>query len=186
MVSVVASTSPARGELLIVGPGRHGKDYLGYIFSQLSHLRYWGSTSWAALPYIAEMLGVCPQLAWETRHANRTFWRDACRALRRNDVLFLVKETLRNADIVVGIRDAAEMEACSTIFEFIIWVDARGRIPETDPTLDIGPEQCDLVIDNNGSKEALWMKADRLVEELEMPRRADGPGLLELYKRSLI
>lgn len=157
----VIDTPPEKPRLLIVGYGRHGKDYVAECLSIITLLRYGGSTSWAALPDMAEHLGQHPQVAWERRLQHRKAWYDHCNRLREKDPLLLVRRVLACADMAVGIRDKVEVRACrdSGWFHRIIWVDASQRLgPQKDSTVTFGPGDCDEVLDNNGDKEDLWFK----------------------------
>jgi hypothetical protein len=157
-------TSASGPKIAIVGYGRHGKDTVGKIFSKITSLRYGGSTSWAALPYVADHLGIHPQLAWETRHDNRQFWKDYCDWLRRDDPCFLIRKVLFRGDMVVGIRDKVELEAMreQKLVDLIIWVDANPRITTVDHTVTFGPGDCDQMINNNGSVDSLVLECCRV------------------------
>lgn len=165
-------------KLLIVGYGRHGKDHAAEALSVITHLRYGGSTSWAALPDMSAHLGVHPQIAWERRHlpGNRKIWYDHCNELRSKDPLTLVRRVLACADIVCGIRDKVELQACreSGIFEKIIWVDASLRRPEVDSTVTFHREDCDLVVYNNLDKRAFNFELYRLAQNLTLPMRMEN------------
>lgn len=165
-------------KLLIVGYGRHGKDYAAEALSVITHLRYGGSTSWAALPDMSAYLGVHPQVAWERRHQHRKEWYDHCNELRSKDPLTLVRRVLACADIVCGIRDKVELQACreSGIFEKIIWVDASLRHPGVDPTVTFGPEDCDMVVYNNLDREAFNFQLFILAAKLGLPMRVQDYG----------
>lgn len=155
----MAEATSTRGfRIAIAGYGRHGKDEAGQILGRISSLRYGGSTSWAALPFVARELGIAPQVAWETRYQYREFWKSYCNFLRRNDSCFLTRLVLENADIVCGFRGRPELDALrsSKLVDRIVWIDASRRInSEPDPTVDFGPEDCDEILDNNGTLEQL-------------------------------
>jgi hypothetical protein len=160
--------------LLIVGYGRHGKDTMADILEEITGLRYGGSTSWAALPFIARTLGMHPQKVWESRHANRQFWFDFCNVLRKNDPLFLVRRVLKQGDLVVGIRDKEELDCCraSGWFKRIIWVDALSRIPEGDATVKFKPADCDEIIFNNTTRAEFVQRILLLCQRLDLPIRS--------------
>ena len=122
-------------KLLFVGWGRAGKDEAAAYLAKITGLRYAGSFSWAALPYMAARLGIHPQLAWETRHQNRELWKKYCDELRVVDQTLLARMALQSGDICAGLRDEIELDAVhdAALFDAIVWVTRPG-IPQ-DPTV---------------------------------------------------
>lgn len=169
-------------KIAIVGHGRHGKDLAAEILSQITYLRYGGSASWAALPFIANWLNIHPQMAWENRHKHRNYWYEACNFLRKDDPCFLIKRVLRDGDMVVGIRDKVEIQALkeSKLVKEIIWVDASKRVPEKDPTVNFTAEDCTMVLDNNSGIDSLYLKVYCLAQHIGLPLRA--PDFLTCLK----
>lgn len=115
-------------KILFVGWGRAGKDEAAAYLAKITGLRYAGSFSWAALPYMAARLGVHPQLAWEQRRANREIWKKYCDELRVVDQTLLARMALQSGDICAGLRDKIEIDAvhAAGLFDHIIWVDRLG------------------------------------------------------------
>lgn len=134
-------------KILFCGYGRAGKDDAAAYLSKITGLRYAGSFSWAALPYVAARLGLHPQVAWETRHANRKAWYDYCNDLRATDPTILARMVLAQGDIAAGIRDKVELEAVKRagLFDRIIWINRPG-VP-VDPTLTF--DEFDPAIDSS-------------------------------------
>lgn len=122
-------------KVLFVGWGRAGKDEAAAYLAKITGLRYAGSFSWAALPYMAARLGVHPQLAWEQRHQNRELWKKWCDELRVIDQTLLARMALQSGDICAGLRDKIEIEAVSEakLFDQIIWISRPGT--PCDPTV---------------------------------------------------
>src|SRR6185369_2898341 len=96
--------------ICFVGWGRHGKDTAAFALHGKGPFHYYGSTSWAALPEVAEKLGIPEQIAWEQRHNNRQFWKDYCGWLRRDDPCYLIRKVLARGNICGGIRDLVEIQ----------------------------------------------------------------------------
>jgi hypothetical protein len=138
-------------KILFVGHGRAGKDEAAAYLAKITGLRYAGSFSWAALPYMAARLGIHPQLAWETRHQNRELWKQYCDELRRVDQTLLARMALQSGDICAGLRDKIELEAvkAAKLFDHIVWI-ARPGIPE-DPTVTFSACDCVEYISNDGT-----------------------------------
>ena len=175
-------------KIAVVGYGRHGKDEVGQIISKITRLRYGGSTSWAALPYVANALQIHPQVAWETRHQHRQFWKDYCDWLRRDDPCFLINLVLGQADMVVGIRDKIELDTMRErqLVKTIIWVDASLRVgPEKDPTVTFGKSDADLVLSNNGTLDGLYASVYFLCQSLALPLRGGFIDCMKLIDRPL-
>lgn len=157
--------------IIIVGHGRSGKDEAGVFFDQHLKIPYGGSCSWAALPYVAAALHTHPQIAWEGRHANRTFWKKFCDELRADDPLFLVKQAFVIGRVVTGVRGLPEIQAAaySSMVQHILWIERPGT--PRDATMDFGREYATSVIENNGTigefhfKLAAWADTHDLVQD---------------------
>lgn len=139
--------------LLIVGWGRAGKDECARFMNDHLGLPYGGSTSWAAMPLMAALMKTHPQLAWEHRHENRQFWKDACDRFRENDPLLLIRRALDStphARVITGIRDRVEITAAreAQIFRHIVWVERPGVPP--DPTVTFDARDATDFIRNDG------------------------------------
>jgi len=141
--------------ILFAGWGRVGKDEAAAHLAKITGLRYAGSFSWAALPYVAARLGQHPQVAWDTRHQNRKQWYDYCNDLRATDPTILARMVLANGDITAGIRDKVELEAVAAahLFDKIIWVDRPGIPADPTVTYDRDHPAIDFQLSNHGSLE---------------------------------
>lgn len=137
-------------KLLIVGYGRHGKDEAAQYLSTVTQLKYAGSCSWAALPLMADYLGIHPQAAWEQRSQNREAWKSHLDELRRYNPTRILELALRSGDIVAGIRDKVELVGAREkgLIDYVLWIHRPG-FPE-DPTVTFDEFDCDESIDNNG------------------------------------
>ena len=122
--------------VMFVGWGRAGKDEASAFAEQHLGLRYGGSTSWHAKEDVAKRLGIHPQSAWESRHNSRKFWYDTCNELRAKDTTVLIRRALEQGEIIAGIRDKVEFDACveQGLFDAIVWVDRPGIPPDLTVT----------------------------------------------------
>lgn len=152
-------------KLAIVGMGRSGKDTAAEFLSARTGLRYAGSMSWAALPYMAARLGVCEQTAWERRHEQRLLWRAWLDEFRAEDPLRLVRLCLAKADIVTGLRSCREFTLAwkQELFDEVMWIE---RAVPRDETLEFGPEDCTVVIGNGGTLEEFYGRLQRWAEAM--------------------
>lgn len=142
-------------KILFVGWGRAGKDEAAAFLAKYTGLRYAGSFSWAALPYMAARLGIHPQLAWETRHQNRELWKSYCDELRRVDQTLLARMALQSGDICAGLRDQIELEAVKSarLFDRIVWIDREGTPEDVTVTFCRNHPAIDDWIPNHGTLE---------------------------------
>jgi hypothetical protein len=152
-------------KLAICGPGRAGKDECGRWFAEHTPLRYSKSTSQVIAPFAAAHLGLSVEEAFRRRHEDRDLWFKLGCELRRDDPAYLAREVLRDGDLVVGVRDRAEMEATirEGLVSLVIWID---RDVPVDPTLTYGRELADMVIENRWSLADLRRRLDRIARAL--------------------
>ncbi len=137
-------------KLLIVGQGRAGKDTAGDYLAGVTNLKFAGTTSKYLCKYVAKVLGVSEEEAYADRHNNRMFWFDLGNKIREKDPLKLINEAFADGDITGGIRDKAEIDAVQKRGDIlIVWIE-NNRVP-IDPTVKFGKEDCDIIIENNGS-----------------------------------
>lgn len=150
-------------KLAILGNGRAGKDTCGAWLGTHTLLRYVGSTSQVICPLIAKELGISEQEAWDTRHQNRKFWYDFANKYRIDDPTKLAKHCLKTGDMVVGLRDKVELQACKDagLFDLIIWVERDTAV--ADPTVTFCRSDCDIIVENSGSFDELYHRLARLV-----------------------
>jgi hypothetical protein len=156
-------------KLAIVGPSRCGKDVAARWFAEHTPLRYSKSTSQVIAPHAAARLGLSAEEAFARRHEDRDLWFKLGCELRRDDPAYLAREVLRDGDLVVGVRDRAEMEATirEGLVDLVIWID---RDVPVDPTLTYGRELADVVIENRWSLADLHRRLDRLASTWGLPR----------------
>jgi hypothetical protein len=97
-----------------------------------------------------------------TRHKERKFWYEWANEYRKDDPAKLAKKCLEKGDMVIGLRDKLELQACkdANLFDLIIWIE---RNVEPDPTVTFSRDDCDVIIDNNGTISQLQKKLSRLV-----------------------
>jgi hypothetical protein len=133
-------------KIAILGHGRAGKDEGSEFLAKHTALRFPGSTSEIALPFVAERLGISEEEAFATRHERREDWYRICNDLRKDDPLFLVRKVLAKGDIVCGLRDDVEVARLPELgVDLRIWVE---RDVPPDPTTKFTREDCDVVVPN--------------------------------------
>ena len=158
--------------LAIVGPGKSGKTTASRWLAEHTPLRYAGSTSAAAAEVVCNhptMRGryATQEECYADRRNRRQEWRDIILEYNQPDGLRLYREMVRESDILDGIRDARELQACrdAELVDVVVWMQ---RDVPTDPSLGFAPQVADYVIENNGSFEQLYAKLRELCERLRL------------------
>lgn len=144
-------------KVAICGPGRCGKDTAAMWLAGHTSLRLGKSTSQVIAPFAAQRLGLSVEDAFARRHSDRKYWFDLGNELRARDPTFLVREALREGDIVVGLRNPDEVTASRRegLVDLFIWIE---RVVPDDPTMAFGADSCDITIINNSSIEDLFAR----------------------------
>lgn len=150
--------------IAVCGYGRHGKESTSRILSELTGLCYTKSTSEAAAELVfshtQESHGYeTVQECWNDRHQHRSTWAKIIWDHNKPLGITLYADMVRNGiDILDGIRQADEIAACVEhgIVDLTVWVDASKRKPIEDASsCTLGPDDCQYIIDNNGTIEQL-------------------------------
>lgn len=163
--------TPTNKRILVAGYGRAGKDTAAEMLSKITGLPYCGSTSWAAKEAVARVLGVHPQVAWETRHQHREAWKRICDEVRKENPSRLIERAFLTSDgqecrngvlccsgIIAGCRDRIELVDAKKkgIFDHVLWI-ANPNVPK-DPTVTFTAMDCDEIIFNDGTLDELQSK----------------------------
>lgn len=153
-------------KLLLVGPGRCGKDTAGEFLARHTNLKFAGTTSKFLTKYVAQELKVDEKKAYEERHANRMTWYTIGNQIRESDPGRLIKEALEEGDITGGIRDRAEIEWAhhSDLIDLIIWIENPSC--ELDPTLTFTKDWADILILNDGDIKMYYRRLWNLAKSL--------------------
>jgi hypothetical protein len=132
----------------IMGPGRAGKDEAAEWLVANTTLTYAGSTSIAISREVARRENITFDEAHAQRHARRIYWRALADEMRAHNPSALAEEMLQGSTLLVGVRARVEMQAviAKKLCDLVVWVDRPGIPP--DPTLEFGPELCDITIHN--------------------------------------
>jgi hypothetical protein len=172
-----------------LGPSRAGKDECAEWFSANTVLPYGGPTSRVIAPYAAARLGLTEDQAYARRHEDRALWHQLGREIRQADAAALVRAVLKKGRIVVGVRDRIEMLTANAegLIDLSIWVDrpmlADGSRLPADPTLEYGPELCDLILPNRWGVAELHERLRTLAASigvLRVPKAAPDPDAVKV------
>lgn len=160
-------------KMLILGPGRHGKDsFTEILTSKLKNYKFSSSSEFVNNLIIFDILKdkynyKTKEECFLDRHNHREEWYNIICDYNKEDKSKLTREIFKENDIYVGIRDLLEFKASYHLFEIIFWIDSSERlfgknIP-FDNTLKIEMSESDIVIDNNGTLEDLEKKINDLI-----------------------
>ncbi len=147
--------APLKPVLAFLGWGRAGKDTSAKIFCEHVGGSYTGSASDAVAPIICHSIGVSKEIAFAHRHEHRQYWFEWCNEFRRNDPSKIARMMLSKSDVVVGMRSKIELLAAKKegVVSLAIWVENPRA--ERDFTVEFSRSDCDIVLDNESSKEVL-------------------------------
>ena len=141
----------------ISGAGRAGKDEAASYLATITPLRYVAGTSyWARHLVFARMKSLgydYPDACtcWGDRHNHRVLWAKIIGEYNAADPVQLYRDCLADQDMLTGVRWRHEQQACRAagLVDLWVWISRPG-IPH-DPTMEYGPEECDVVLENNGT-----------------------------------
>ncbi len=162
-------------KILIIGPGRHGKDTAAEIICGLTGWSFKSSSMFAAekavYPTMQRQEGYTSVMeCFNDRHNHRVQWRDLIREYNSPDKSTLAKELLASGcNVYVGMRCHEEYAACvrDKVFDKVMWVEASERITLKDPSLTIEYDPRTMIrVGNNGSLVELEHKCKWLVNRL--------------------
>lgn len=163
----------SKRKMLILGPGRHGKDcFTEILTSKLKNYKFSSSSEFVNNLIIFDILKdkynyKTKEECFLDRSNHRTEWYNIICDYNKEDKSKLTKEIFKENDIYVGLRDNLEFKASYHLFEIIFWIDSSERlfgknIP-FDNTLKIEMSESDIVINNNGTIEDLEKKIIDLI-----------------------
>lgn len=154
--------------VLIVGPGRSGKDTFARMLAKhMGETRPSVSTSTMISMVMSSVSGVPVQILHAMRHEMRDKWAEAGDSLRTMfGTGYLMRIALAHTNIVTGVRKLPEIKYAfeHSLFDEYVWMERDGIEPDTTLTF----KQTDLprvtVVANNGSLEELEWKAKTLAK----------------------
>lgn len=161
-------------KLMVLGYKRHGKD------TACEYLRDRYGITFESSSYAACRIFLFDQLkekygyrtiqeCFDDRDNHRAEWFDAIRAYNNDDLTRLAGQIFANNDIYCGIRNKEEFDAVkgSGLFDAAAWIDAGKRLPPEDASsMTLSVADADIVIDNNGTLDALHAQLDGLYQRL--------------------
>lgn len=173
-------------QLLVLGPGGHGKDEVAKLLAEEYGLTFKDSSQHACnravYPVLRDIYHYSsPQECYDDRRNHRVEWRDLIRNYN-NPKDRLVREILDEADVYVGLRCHLEFAAAQHHFDAIIWVDATARLKSegkdpNDPSLSIPYQPASMLwLDNNGSLDDLKKRLRSIMSVVAKRRGPKAPN----------
>ena len=167
-------------KLFVIGHGRHGKDTVAEFAQKNYGLTFESSSMFCAehvvTPWLEKMGITYDSLeeCYEDRVNHRQDWYEAIRSYNKEDESKLSRAIFAKYDMYVGIRSRIEFLEARHFSDLSIWVEASKRWPDIDPTCKILKEDCDVIVDNNGTIEELYARLTRLFDLICLGPRARG------------
>lgn len=156
-------------KLLVIGFAQHGKDTVAHRIAQRLNLACASSSEVAGrvcvYPALQPKYGYKTfQECFEDRVNHRPEWFSLIAAYNAQNPARLVWEILSRYDIYIGLRSRREFKAARSLFDHVLWVDASQRKPkEPSTSCELGPQDADIIIDNNKSLLETFQALDKLV-----------------------
>ena len=153
-------------KLLIIGYSRHGKDTLAALISQKTEMKFVSSSEFACKSLVFPKLTrkyafKTSAECFEFRRFYRKEWFNIISEFNKDDRARLAKEILKTNDIYVGMRCLEEFKASRNLFDKVIWIDAKERVPiDPNDPFDIDESMADVTCSNNGTIEDMraWVE----------------------------
>lgn len=160
-------------KLMVMGYGRHGKDTVCDILSDVYGLSF-KSSSYAAAAILYTKLKdefgyTSVDECFNDRHNHRQRWFNEIAKFTEQDQTKLARLIFQNSAIYCGIRRLEEFEAVKKekLFYASIWVDASDRVaPEGVESCTVTPSCADYTLSNNGTLVDLRWNVNRLVNKI--------------------
>jgi hypothetical protein len=159
-------------KLAVCGHGECGKDTVCTWLAQHSPLRYHASTSEAAAQLCFERLAPAygyanVRAAHQDRRNHREEWAAIIDSYNRPRGITLYCDMLKSQDILNGIRRENEIEALRAhdMLDLVIWIE---RDVPVDPSVTMTADTADVVVMNNASLRALFIRLARILRVLKV------------------
>lgn len=169
-------------KLMIFGDKRHGKDTACEYLRDKYGVTFASSSEFANKLFLFDKIKdefgyKTPEECFEDRHNHRQLWYEEIKAFNTPDLANLGRKIFQYNSIYCGIRDNEEFAALKkeNLFDVAIWIDASERKPpEGKESMKLSKDDADIIIDNNGSKKALYAQLDAIYEKYLNPEHENS------------
>lgn len=173
-------------KVLIIGHGRHGKDYAGKYLANRLGLRFGSASAFMAEKFMFDHMNRLGfnystwQECFEDRHEgnNREIWFEALNGYNALDSTRFVREYLAIYDVYTGLRNEEMFWACDAdmLFDVVVWVDAKHRVAqESSTTCQVTSDMADYIVLNNGTTSQFNIELDLFCNYVEHIKNGIGP-----------
>ena len=141
-------------KILFVGRSECGKTLAGEYAATLLKTKCTNISDLLVAEF-AEKMGVSPDVIMKNKEEYRKPLWELGRSYQESSPASLALKALEAGDVVTGVRNKDEFEACRGLFDKVVWVSrfsAQAKIGDV-----LTPEDADVILDNNGSKNDLYM-----------------------------
>jgi hypothetical protein len=150
-------------KLLIIGHGRHGKDTVAAMLKEEFRLTHLASSEASSTIFVFDALKekygyTTVEDCFNDRANHRAEWYDLICEYNADDQARLAKDIVKRANVYVGMRSQAELDACieQGVFDAIIGVVDPRKPFEDKASMSIAVEKyADLTIYNDGTLDDL-------------------------------
>lgn len=162
-------------KILIIGHARHGKDTVAAFLKEEFGLTHLASSEAASTIFVFDALKekhgyLTIEECFNDRANHRAEWYDLICEYNAGDQARLAKDIVKRANVYVGMRSQAELDACleQEVFDTIIGVhDPRKPLENVDSmSIDVS-QHAHRLIYNDGSLEELREKVKKTYLELQ-------------------
>lgn len=170
-------------KLMIVAPGRWGKDSVAELLKELADYNFVSSSEFACekavFPVLKDKFNYKTwQECFKDRHRSnemRATWFELIQIYSIKNRTKLSREIFEVNDLYVGCRNYKEFIPTMEqgIANIAVWVDASERVkPEPETSMTITREMVEqyphYIIDNNGNEDDLRTNVIKMIEDLEL------------------
>lgn len=158
--------------LLIIGHKGSGKTHIGKLLAAKLGVSFTDSSTYCfnhvVYPVLKDLYGyTSPAECMAEKDMRRKDWFDLISEYNAvPDRLTL--EILAHHQIYVGMRNRREFEGSKHHFDYIIWIDAAGRVgPESPESMELRKEDADIILGNSGPKKHIDSTLNALIRYID-------------------
>ena len=151
---------------VILGYAQSGKDILAAHLVKEYSLKFKSASVLMAekiiIPKFPDRYSTVEE-CYADRGNHRSLWAKLLEEYVEEDKAKFVREVFEQSEIYCGLRSVEQLIAAKkeNLFDLSIWVDRNGRFEDKD-SCGLTKHYADIIIENNGSFQDLYDKADRL------------------------
>ncbi len=151
-------------KILVLGNRYSGKSTVAGVLSDLIKSRGgYIDTSTIIIQQFAAANNLSPGEIAQNKESYRDDLFNYARSIQEEDPAYFVDQALGTSDIVCGVRNKDEVEATKHKFDLTLWIDRSTA--ERSSTEMVGPEDADVVVDNDGTISQLRFQLEEILRD---------------------